>query len=206
MSQGTYIPEDQRDSAWWIWNKKFTCRIPYLQSMSTDYIRQFGVMVSGDPVRDKAIVSETITTMLSIAQMVEYFSKGVTVGVVKYEDTKHIYELISNHLQQWRQQLEQGLPIRDAPIDDLVTMDRFANAVYRHARHQFDHQFVDSILARTMMGTMRVNRSNFMLNKPGDVKPTAARQEEDPVSKLPERQSLAEIFRAGRSGVRKTWK
>ena len=96
MSQGTYIPEDQRDSAWWIWNKKFTCRIPYLQSMSTDYIRQFGVMVSGDPVRDKAIVSETITTMLTIAQMVEYFSKGVTVGVVKYEDTKPVLNVNSS--------------------------------------------------------------------------------------------------------------
>jgi len=204
--EGTYIPEDQRDTAWWIWKKKFTCRVPYLQSMSTDYIRHFGIMVSGDADRDRAVVSETITTMLSIAEMVEYFEKGVTVGVVKYEDTKLIYEYISNHLQEWRRQLESGLPIRDAPVDDLLAMDRFANAVYRHARHQFDQGFIESIMARQLMGTMRVNRSNFMLNKPGDIPSAPSQEEQDPAANLPERQSLADIFSANRVNGRNRWK
>lgn len=205
MSEGTYIPENQRDTSWWIWNKKFMCRVPYLQTMSSDYIRHFGIMVSGDPVRDRAITSEMITTMLSINQMVEYFQKGITVGVVNYADTKKIYEYISDHLTAWRQRLEHGLNVRDAPLDDLVVMDRFAAAVYQHARHLFDEAFVEGILARSMMGSMRLNRTSF--TKRLEPTPEKPKDSEDPHAHLPERNSMSEVFASHRiTTPRQRWK
>lgn len=202
----TYVPENQRDTAWYIWNKLFMCRVPYLQSMSPDYVRHFGVPMSGDPVRDKAIVSEKITTMLTIAQMVEYFSKGVTVGVVKHADTSLIYQYISDHLNAWRQQLEVGLNNRDAPLDDLLAMDRFASAVYVHAKQHFDDEFVEGIIARRMRGAMRVNRTNLFLRRPGDPKPVPGEEPQAPAK--PERNSMAEVFASRRATVKggKSWK
>ena len=205
MAEGTYIPENQRDTAWWIWNKKFMCRVPYLQTMSADYIRHFGVMASGDEMRDRALSSEMVTTMLTIQQMIEYFEKGVTVGVVKYDDTKKIYEYISDHLTAWRQQLEYGLNVRDAPLDDLILMDRFASVVYRHARHLFDEKFVEGILARSLMGSMRLNRTTLIKRLEPEVQ--ATKESDDPHAHLADRNSLTDLFASHRNTTpRQRWK
>lgn len=197
-----YVPESQRDTSWWIWNKLFKCRIPYLQTMSPDYIRHFGVPVSGDDGRDKAIVSEQVVTMLTIAQMLEYYSKGVTIGVIRQEDTKLIYEYISNHLQAWKTELESSLNIRGAPVEDLVLMDKFAVAVYRHARHQFTTSFAEGLIAQRMRGGRSYSYRD-MIEPPQPKRPEAVRQDEDPHSHLPERTSMADLFSSYRQKASK---
>lgn len=190
-----YVPESERTTAWWIWNKLFMCRVPYLQTMSPDYIREYGVLASGDPVRDKALSSEMTTTMLSIAKMIEYYGKGVTVGVVRYEDTKKIYEYISNHLQAWKRELEYSVHA-DAPVDDLLLMDRFASAVYTHARHQFTQDYADGIIARRLAGGMAVNKNTLFKPKAESVPVT---NPDDPHENLPARQSMADVFASRRA-------
>lgn len=192
-----YVPESERTTAWWLFNKLFMCRVPYLQTMSAEYIREYGVLASGDPVRDKALGSETITTMLSIAKMIEYFSKGVTVGVVRYEDTKKIYEYISNHLQAWKRELEYSVNA-DAPVEDLLLMDRFASAVYVHARHQFTQDYADGIIARRLTGGMSVNKNTlFRPKEPPPVETNTT--SDDPHQHLPARHSMADVFASRRA-------
>jgi hypothetical protein len=46
--------------------------------------------------------------------------------------------------------MEKSLNIGNAPLEDLKLMDRFANAVYEHAKYQFTDDTISSIIARRM--------------------------------------------------------
>jgi hypothetical protein len=196
----TWLPPEQRDTAWWIFHKLFLCRLQRIQTLTIEEMREFGTPTSGDSEYDKQMQNERVDRMLSIAQMMQYWSEGITIGVSDEKDTKLIYELITNHLSAWRNKLEFELNVRNAPIEDLVNLDKFANAVYRHAKYQFSEEYVDSILHRKLAGATRVPRGKFLkapnsgittINK--DQSPTADEQNE-----RPERVGMADAFTRGR--------
>jgi len=191
---GTWIDPQFRDSAWWLWHKLFMCRVSNLKTMSVDYVKIFGMPASGVTEHDKETANELVIRMLSINQMVEFFRQNITVHVVNYRDTKEIYERISDHLNAWKEKLATGINVRNAPIDDLLLLDQFSNAIYKYAAPQFTTAIVDSILARRISGTLRVNRENVLAPmKPKTINPVSG--EEVPVEdKRPERISMAESF------------
>ena len=141
-----YVPEDQRDTAWYIFNQKFMCRVRFIDTLSTDYIKIFGMPSIFDKHEDRATANELNEYYLTIAQIAEYFKRGINVRVVKEKDTKEIYERISQHLEAWKEELRTTFNIKDAPIDDLILLDELAVAVYQHAKHHFTREFVSSSL------------------------------------------------------------
>jgi hypothetical protein len=132
----------------------------------------------------------------------EYWDQGVTVGIVNETDTKRIYEFISNHLLAWKQILDTGLNTRGAPLEDLVKLDQFANAVYRHARYQFTQEYVDSVLGRTIDAIPHA-RHNVMkpfvevmrINAVEEGRPEDAQKALE--EQYPDRVSLADAFTRG---------
>lgn len=194
------------DTSSYLWDYLFKCRIPNLQTMSEEYIRFFGMPTTGDPGIDKALNDQWITTMIPISKMVEYSRQGISIKIVKYDDVKTIYNYISLHLQAWKNQIGNGLNIGDAPIDDLIALDEFANLVYDHAKYQFTRSMADSILARHLGTVNKLNKTNFFkpninINNPDDKITKINSIEED--NKLPERESLADIFKDRKIGARK---
>lgn len=188
--KGTWIPESQRDHRWYIWHKKFLCRIPNIHTMSIDYIKNFGMPTCGDNQFDRETANELKTMMLTINDMMDLFGKGVTIAVVNIRDTKEIYERITDHLVAWKQHLENGWHVKNAPIDDLLQMDKFAGVVYKYAQPQFTTQTVESILARRMSSTFRVGRDRIM----GGLSPkvTVINGDGEKEEKKPERESFAD--------------
>lgn len=186
-----WVPKHLRPTAWWIWNKKFKCRVPYLKSLSIDKLKQFGMPDSGDPMVNRQMANEMVDRLLTINVMTEYFMNGVTVAVVDPKDTGIIYEYISNHLNFWLKQLEGSWNVRGAPIADLIKLDEFANAVYKHAKYQFTQEIVDSVLHRKLSSHMRVTRR--LMPSPSQLaRPAEGQGEVKKKDKYPERQSLAE--------------
>ncbi len=150
-----------RDTTSLIWDHLYFCSVPQLESTSVQYLRQHGTYVTGDKGIDQEMSRQWLNTMININTMVEYFREGVAIRVLHYADTKIIYESISEHLAAWRNLLTRGINIGDAPIDDLILMDEFANVVYEHARYQFTQETVASILGQHMGNLTRFNNSNF---------------------------------------------
>jgi hypothetical protein len=196
------------DTATLIWERLFRCRFPHLQTLTEADIRTFGMPVTGNSIVDKSMANQWITTSICIAKMVEYHKDGVPIRVVNISDTKIIYEHITKHLQAWRLRLERGINIGDAPIDDLVAMDAFANSVYAHAKYQFTRGIAGSILMRHMSGVMKLNKTNMIKIKP-EVAPSA---DEDGITRInsekeednyPQRESLSDIFKNRAVGFRK---
>ena len=149
------------DTTTYIWDYYFAARVPQLESASLDYMRMYGTYTTMDRDIDQALSTQWLTTMMNINQMVDYFKDGVQIRIVKEADVKTIYEYISAHLEAWRERLTRGINIGDAPIEDLIAMDEFANVVYIHAKHQFTRDMVDSLFANALGSTMGLNHTNF---------------------------------------------
>lgn len=143
----------------------FCVRVPYVQSRHPEDIKHFGVRVSGLKEYDKNIKNEWITTMLSITSMLNYYKEFVPMRIVDINDTKIIYDLISEHLHAWKRKLERGINIGDSPIRDLIELDKLANVIYQHAKYQFINEEVSSLLAKAMTTTQTINASNFFKTK-----------------------------------------
>ena len=187
-----WVPYEQRGTRWYIWNELFAIKVPFIHLFSLEDIEHFGMPSCGDQRQDQLAAQELQQVMMPISKMASLFDKGVPVHVVHYNDTKRIYDLITNHLEAAKAYMTTSLNVKDIPIDDLKLLDRFAMTVYEHAKYQFTDDFVDSFLNRA--GNQRQMAINHALNdfaagvSPMGTNPTP---EENP---YPERPSMAQFF------------
>lgn len=205
------IPEIDTTEKIWEWY--FKASIPYLQSRMIDHIRLLGTPISGIKAVDKELANQWVTTMLTIDQMVELYKRGVPVRVPIVSDTKQIYDFISQHIYAWKQRLERGINIGDAPIEDLIALDEFANIVYEHAKYQFTRETADSLISRHLSSLQRFNASNFFnrealdkLNIPStNALPGVTRINAQDDNYIPDRDSLSEFFKDRLVNLHKRW-
>lgn len=171
-----------------IFNNLYRASVMYRDTLSPDYIRYFGMPTVGDPHFDRQMATEQIDSWLTINQMVEYFRKGVVVSLLTHGDSKLIYDIVEQYLRAWKQELEVGINIGDAPIQDLIDMDRFANTVHAHAAQymgvtHFSSEFVNAL---TNGGSLMNRDSLFKTPAPVEI------DTGEPVVR--KRQSMLEIF------------
>lgn len=187
----------KEDTTALIFDSLFLCRFPDMQTRSAEHIRMFGIVYTGDSAMDKDLSNQWITTYITIAKMVEFHKTSVPIKVVKYEDVKKIYDYISRHLHAWKSHIEDGLNIGNAPIDDLIAMDEFANTVYDQAKFQFTRSIADSILMRQLSTVGRFNKDNIF-STPVVSENTVI----NPIEDTFKRDSLADIFKDRKVGKR----
>jgi hypothetical protein len=187
----------QEDTTNKLWEWYFKVRVPYLQTRDINELRARGVNISGNKDVDGDIKNQWLTTMMPIAYMVELYQKSIPIKVCSVADTKLIYDYISEHLHAWKQQLQRGINVGAAPIDDLIAMDEFANLVYEHARHQFTREIADSIMGKHMQSIHHFNIHNFfnpnVLDKLDNRKDVLTINESQ--NTTPERETLSDFFK-----------
>ena len=144
-----------------IFENRFRVRIPYIHSIPVETMRATGVRLSGHADVDNDIKNQIVTVYLTIDQMVEHYRNGVTIFVPDENDIRKIYELIEAHIYAWKAQLRNGVNIGDAPLEDLISMDQFANSVYKHAKYLLSKDEVDSFFANALGRVQTVNPVNL---------------------------------------------
>lgn len=180
-------PQD-RDPAWYVTRKLYKCRIPYIQTLSADYIKFMGMPDSGDERVNLQQRNELIDVEISIGHMAKYYSEDVQVHIPDPRVTKEIYERIHEHLAEWKHDIENSVNPGKAPLDDLLMLDQFASALYPHAKRFFDRDFIESKFARKLGGLVSISRASF-LEKLGGAKPAEPERAE-----APRHQSFADVF------------
>lgn len=186
-----YIPEDQRDTRYYIWNERFRCKMRYADTISLEDLRRFGIPTSGDRARDRDMMDSRVDRYLSINEMVEYFRQGIEIGVCADKDTKKIYEYISDHLEAMKEEVRRSFSTAHLPVDDLILMDQFANSVYENAKYHFTREDADSLIAQCMNNIVSFTPENILGVEKAAPVAVAEENEED---KLPKRTGLAQYF------------
>lgn len=138
------VDKKGRETRWYLWHEVYLVRLPRIQLMSEDEIRNYGLLDSGSVVENRLTMHEMAEVMLPIVKIMYHYENGARISVVKPSDTKWIYDRITAHLEAWKKYLDTKLNIGNAPIEDLIRLDKFANAVYPHATEFFKRSYVET--------------------------------------------------------------
>ena len=133
MANRGWVPEDQRDTAWWLFEHLYDVCVPYIGMRSAADLREFGMPFSGDPIQDHATAREPVHCKISINDMVEYRRQGTTVEIMNRNDCADIYQRVGDHLMMWKAVIENTLNSGDVPWDDLEDLDEFRREVHPFA-------------------------------------------------------------------------
>jgi len=195
-----WVPHKDRDARWYIWNKRFDCRLPNIQTYSIDHIKIFGMPTSGYEDLDKEMANEIVERSLTIIEMIKFFHEGASIRIKNVKDTKVIYDYISEHLNAWKHEIETAYSINHVPVEELLIMDKFAQAVYEHAKWHFPKDYQDSMLSRFLQKSGRIPKSRVLPRAPEVQVVNSApllpheQSEEDEGPTRPERASMASVF------------
>lgn len=183
-----------------LWDRYYTVKMLYLHSRSVEQVRRFGVRISGVDEIDRYLDRQEITTQLNIDSMFEKHRQGVTIRVLRYEDTAEIYNVIHSHLIAWAEYLSTGVNIGNAPLKDLIELDAFAAVVYDKAKSVFSKEEKVSALASNFTNVQTINFKNILAR---EVKETETRMTPSGLEVVtinndkpffPDRESMKEVF------------
>ena len=188
--------EDRPDTTKDIWEKLYLVSIPEIHATSEAFVRQYGTPITMDRNVDRALSNQWFTRYMTINDMIELWREGSHVKILSESDIKAIYDTLATHLEGWKHQLERGINIGGAPLDDLIAMDDFANAVYKHARHHLTQAIVDSIFAKHLSAAAGVTPGNFFMKKPVAATETDSEKAQQQIEdNLPKRDSLGDFLK-----------
>lgn len=191
-------------TVWYLFNRRFMCRVPPLALRTIDDIKMFGTPTTGNPILDKEMEQEWALRMLNIAEMEDCFHRGYNVRLVKYSDSKTIYELIIDHLVEWRNFFDVATNNRvpDETIDELIRLDKFATAVYVPARHLFTEETASSVFGRYRQARKAASLlSRGMFAKQAEKDAENEIGEDGKKKGKPDRTSMAGIFSRHRAST-----
>jgi len=172
-----WIPEKNRTTVWYLFNKLFHVRVNPLQVRTAEEIKRFGTPTTGNEDYDRELDKAEHVVMWPIATMEAHYASGYTVKLVKREECQEIYKLISNHLSAMRNTVVESENVRDDPktMDELIRLDNFADAVFQHARYGMKDNLQHAGYARRARSRDRF-ASLADLTRRGDVgRPTEGR-------------------------------
>lgn len=197
-----FIPFHERDTAWWVTKKLYPCRVPYIQTLSPEYIKFFGMPDSGDEYVNRQMRDELISIQIPIGMMAEYYSQDVTVLLPNNATIKEIYERTNAHLAAWRDEMLTAMNPKEAPIDDLMKLDLFAASLFPHAKPFFESNFFEEQIHRQFGGIMSLSRES--LTRRLDESRNRVRPKEEKKEEGPQHQSFSSFFMAGKAELAKS--
>lgn len=157
-----YSENIRKDTASPLFDRMFLCRFPQIESIPIDQQKAIGTYSTGDKALDIALMkSEYLTTYINIDKMLDFFRRGVNFYIVNRSDTVKIYELISEHLDAWCQTIDVGLNIGNAPIEDLIDLDRLADLIYDKAKYKYKEKNLQDFFDSKLASINRFNAFNL---------------------------------------------
>jgi hypothetical protein len=132
-----FIPNydtSKHSAAYKLFHYKFICAIAHMHLHTQEHTEVFGYVTSGDAATDRAQAQAEAHVQLTVAAMAEFHHDGIPFRLVSPDpDAVKIYNLIYEHLSDWKKHMDQSASF-EAPLDDLRKFDALAGEVYQIAK------------------------------------------------------------------------
>lgn len=157
MSQAKKNPDPSmvplKDPRHGIWGRIWKVRIPRIATYSTAYLQSVGIPSSGFADVDVGQMTALAHAYITINQMVEYYHSNVEVRIVKKEDVRSIFEICQDYTFTAAMKIRNGAFAHEFPLEDLIKIDEFAEAVYQYAGHEYgkDKDFIRTFVPEGVM-------------------------------------------------------
>jgi hypothetical protein len=132
-----YVPEKDRTTAWYLFNKLFQVRVNPHHLRTAEEIKLYGTPSTGHEDMDRELDKYEQIVMLPISKLEAHFASGYPVKFVRREDCQEVYKLVQNHLTAMQSLFTTSENVEGDPqtMAELARLDQFADAVFQHARH-----------------------------------------------------------------------
>lgn len=127
------LPREQQPAWFKIFYYTFNVKIEQAHLYSEEEISTYGVPSSGDPSVDREMALERMWVPAVLAQVVEWHRQGLRLEFHSTQDMVEIYDIIQQHLADWREELSSDWP-RQPNLEDLQALEALAHDVYKRVR------------------------------------------------------------------------
>lgn len=182
-----YVPESQRTTVWYLFNKLFKVRANTHRIRTIEEIQTYGTPTTGIAEVDRELEKLETVIMISIAQMEDLYNRGDSFRIVDRADTEKIYKYIMDHLVTMRNFFNGSEHVKtdEKTMDELVRLDRFAAEMFGTARYFMKEEIQLSSLGRVFASSRpsglaklrqaKLHRAQQVAN--GDDAPAAGRRD-----------------------------
>lgn len=135
IPDGTVVvnPNIQVDHRTPIWDVLYDMEIPYIATLTDKEVDVYGIPTTGIARIDDDVLLRLQPVSINIDKAVDVFAKGFKVVVPKVEDVVLIYDAVQEYIQFWASRRTGAtVHVTTAPMEDLETMDRFADKIYSY--------------------------------------------------------------------------
>lgn len=179
----------------------FRIQIKSRDIRTREEIEIYGTYISGQKDIDDYAGDEVRTIYISIENMVDYYKRGVTLFIPRQEDTDAIYKLIDEYLIKWKLKIESSFHPEDAPLDELLIYEGFAQSMFGIAKYSiskikpFSSPFLESLRALPIAPSSEHSLRNINFKKENPVK-----------DKIDDRPTLDNFFKARKLPIKKVFR
>jgi hypothetical protein len=108
--------------------------IPQEYTYDDDYIKRRGIIQTPDKKLHSVLSKEKVQVYLTVAQMVDYFTEGVTVELLDRKTMLEIYKNIQGYIDEWKNHLQYSINSnKENNKEMLIAFDKFSKTIYDKA-------------------------------------------------------------------------
>lgn len=106
----------------------------------------FGVPTTGDVNLDRQLADELTPVTMTIADLVKLWERDVNFTFGSVDDIARMYGYINEHLRAWERAIREKIWMKEPPMEDLYTLDRFASFLFARSRGRIARKFDNQAL------------------------------------------------------------
>lgn len=109
----------------------FDCLVPDHLTLSDNYIQNWGVPSTGDPMLDRAMSGQMTHIQTNIYTILGYYLSGINISFPNPEDVTVIYGYITGYLEEWRNYAAKSININPDKYDyTLRSLEQLNRELY----------------------------------------------------------------------------
>lgn len=152
-----------------IWDRLYNVLIPDIMTQSPEYIKRFGVRVTGDKKIDAGIMHNLTHVKIPIIRIAEYHERGVEIQIPSREDMIQIHKDIELYLAEWRDHMKYDINLSvNENKEMLFALEKLSKVVYEKAspREVIDNLFAEKKLGFSVNPLQASRQEKKELSKP----------------------------------------
>jgi hypothetical protein len=127
----------KQSAAFKLFHYRYPCEVSGIHMVSAEEYETFGYVTTGDTNIDLTLASQSRYPYLTTAQVAHMRAQFIPVKLKSYEDATKMYNLIYQHMQDWRNEVELNIMRRSAPLASLKRFDDLGRELF-----EFAHRYV----------------------------------------------------------------
>lgn len=151
-----------------IWERLYKVYIPDQLTLSPEYIKRFGVHVTGNKDVDEMLTRNTTLVMIPVAKILEYFEDGQQIEIPSREDMIQMHKDIELYLEEWRDHIRRDI---NSSVNEnkqlILSLEKLSKEIYNKAKTK---EVINNLFLKEQIGIVnafdRIAEDSKEHNKP----------------------------------------